>query len=104
MHSICVWNMVKQSKSLQTKYDATYVYDRYHIRTHVYVFLFSVKKRDSGHSIYLALSHFICKTAALRTAAQSITSKNLYKMLAKGFLFVLFHPNNFPLAIGLYAN
>ncbi len=32
---------------------------------------------DSGQSIYLALSHFICKTADLRTAAQSITSNNL---------------------------
>ncbi len=59
---------------------------------------------DSGQSIYLALSHFISKTAALRTAAQSITSKNLYKMLAKGFLFVSFHLKNFPSAIGLYVN
>ncbi len=59
---------------------------------------------DSGQSIYLALGHFICKTAALRTAAQSITNKNLYKILAKGFLFVSFHLKNFPLAIGLYAN
>ncbi len=44
MHSICVWNMVKQSNPLQTRYDRTYVYDRYYIRTHIYVFLFSVKK------------------------------------------------------------
>ncbi len=43
MHPICVWNMIKQSKSLQTRFDTTYVYDRYYIRTHVYVFLFSVK-------------------------------------------------------------
>ncbi len=43
MHSIYVWNMIKQSKSLQTSYDMTYIYDRYYIRTHVYVFLFSVK-------------------------------------------------------------
>ncbi len=43
MHSICVWNMIKQSKPLQTRYDTTYIYDRYYIRTHVYVFLFSVK-------------------------------------------------------------
>ncbi len=34
----------KQSKPLQTGYDTTYIYDRYYIRTHVYVFLFSVKK------------------------------------------------------------
>ncbi len=33
------------SYSLQTRYDTTYIYDRYFIRTHVYVFLFSVKKR-----------------------------------------------------------
>ncbi len=44
MHSTCVWNMVKRSESLQTRYDTTYIYDRYYIRTHVYVFLFSVKK------------------------------------------------------------
>ncbi len=43
MHSICVWNMIKQSKPLQTSYDRTYIYDRYCIRTHVYVFLFRVK-------------------------------------------------------------
>ncbi len=45
MHSICVWDMIKQSKPLQTRYDMTFIYDRYYIRTHVYVFLFSVKKR-----------------------------------------------------------
>ncbi len=44
MHSICVWDMIKQSKPLQTRYDMTYIYDKYYIRTHVYVFLFSVKK------------------------------------------------------------
>ncbi len=54
--------------------------------------------------IFLVLSHFICKTAALRTAAQSMTSKNLYKILANGFLFVSFHLNNSPFAIGLFAN
>ncbi len=43
MHSICVWNMIKQSKSFQTRYDTTHLYDRYYIRTHVYVFFFSVK-------------------------------------------------------------
>ncbi len=59
---------------------------------------------DSGLSIYLALSHFICKTAAMRTAAQSITSKNLYKILANGFLFVSFRLKNSPFAIGLFAN
>ncbi len=35
--------MIKQSKPLQTRYDRAYIYDRYYIRTHVYVFLFSVK-------------------------------------------------------------
>ncbi len=44
MHSICVWNMIEQSKPLQTWYDTTYISDIYYIRTHVYVFLFSVKK------------------------------------------------------------
>ncbi len=53
---------------------------------------------------YLALSHFVCKTAALRTAAQSITSKNSYKILASGFLFVSFHLNNSPFAIGIFSN
>ncbi len=49
MHSIYVWNMIKQSKPLQdmfSRYDRTYIYDRYCKRTHVYVFLFSVKKRE----------------------------------------------------------
>ncbi len=44
---------------------------------------------DSGQSIYLALRHLVCETAALRTAAQSIASKNFYKILAEGFVFVL---------------
>ncbi len=34
----------KTNQSLQTRYDMTYIYDRYYIRTHVYVFLVSVKK------------------------------------------------------------
>ncbi len=45
MHFICVWNKIKQSKPLQRRYDTTYIYDRNYIRTHVYMFLFSVKKR-----------------------------------------------------------
>ncbi len=44
MHSICVWNMIEQGKPLRTIYDTTHISDRYLIRTHVYVFLFSVKK------------------------------------------------------------
>ncbi len=44
MHSICVWNMIKQGKPLKKRYDTTYIYDIYYIRTHVYVFLFGVKK------------------------------------------------------------
>ncbi len=43
MNSICVWNMIKQSKPLQARYDTAYIYDSYYMRTHVYVFLFSVK-------------------------------------------------------------
>ncbi len=45
MHSICVWNMIKKNKPLRTRYDTTYIYDRYYIRTHVCVFLLSVIKR-----------------------------------------------------------
>ncbi len=37
--------MIIQSKSLQTRYDTAFIHDKYYIRTHVYVFLFSVKKR-----------------------------------------------------------
>ncbi len=48
MHSKCVWNMIKQSKPLQTRYDMTYIYDRYYIRKHVYIFLFCVKKTRVG--------------------------------------------------------
>ncbi len=52
-HALCVtrlnvlwyvWKLIKQSKSLQTRYDKTHVYNRYDNRTHVYVFLLSVKK------------------------------------------------------------
>ncbi len=49
--TVCVCNKKKQSKSLETRYDTTYISDRYYwtcywqyIRTHIYVFLFSVKK------------------------------------------------------------
>ncbi len=45
MHSICVLNMIKQSKPLQRRYNRINVYDRYYIRTHIYVFLSSVQKR-----------------------------------------------------------
>ncbi len=45
MHSICVWDMIKQSKPLQTRYERTDIYDRYYTRTHVYVFLFSGTER-----------------------------------------------------------
>ncbi len=41
---MCVeYDKTKQSPS--KKYDRTHIYDRCYIRTHVYVFLFSVKKR-----------------------------------------------------------
>ncbi len=43
MYSICVWDMIKQGKPLQTRHDTTYIYNRYNIRPHIYVFLFSVK-------------------------------------------------------------
>ncbi len=43
MHSICVWNMIKQSKPLQARYDTTNINDSFYVRTHVYVFLFNVK-------------------------------------------------------------
>ncbi len=39
MHSMCVWNMINQSKSLQTRYETTYMYDRYYM-------CFSVKERE----------------------------------------------------------
>ncbi len=60
--------------------------------------------RGSGQSTYQALSHFTCKAAALRTAAQSTKSKNLCKKTAKGFLFVSVHLNKSPSSIGLCAN
>ncbi len=40
---MCFCNI--STKPLQTRYDMTYIYDRYYIGTHVYMFLFSVKKR-----------------------------------------------------------
>ncbi len=44
MHSICVWNLIKQSKYFQTRHETAYIYDGYYIRTYVYLVLFSVKK------------------------------------------------------------
>ncbi len=43
MHSIFVWNMIKQSEPFDIRYDSTHIYDRYYVKTHVHVFLFSVK-------------------------------------------------------------
>ncbi len=43
MHSICMWHMIKQGKPVQTRHDTTHIYDRYNVRTHMYVFLISVK-------------------------------------------------------------
>ncbi len=37
--------MAKQSKPLQTRYDTTYIYDRYYIRTHVYNTIITCLKR-----------------------------------------------------------
>ncbi len=31
MHFVCVWNMIKESKYLQTRYDMTHIYDRYYV-------------------------------------------------------------------------
>ncbi len=36
MHYIFVWNMIKQSESLQKTYDSTYIYDEYYV---MHVFL-----------------------------------------------------------------
>ncbi len=58
---------------------------------------------DSGKSIYLALSHFSCENGALWTFVQSITSKNVYILLAKDFLVVSFHLSNSPSAMGFNA-
>ncbi len=44
-----MWDMIKQSKPLQTRYDTASIYDRYYIRTHVYVFLLGVKKKACLH-------------------------------------------------------
>ncbi len=79
MHSMCMCNMIKQSKPLQTRYDTTYMYDKYYKRTHVYVFLFSVNNACLNfrelylegdpvgipHTWYLSaqrlLTHVLCK-------------------------------------------
>ncbi len=71
--------------------------------THVFDKLIS-SPRAIHYLAIVALNHFIFKTAALRTAAASITSKNLYKILANGSLFVSLHLNNSPFVIGLFPN
>ncbi len=43
MHSVCVWNMIKQGKPLQTGHDTTYIYGTFYIRTHIYVFFLVFK-------------------------------------------------------------
>ncbi len=48
MHFICVCG---------TRYDTTYIYDRYYIRTHVYVFVFSVRKKLELENALYALSN-----------------------------------------------
>ncbi len=82
MHSICVWNMVKQSKSLQTRFDRTYINYRYYIRTNLYAFLFlwektrvwiiaslTLKMTSWGypiHGIYRLNLHYTIKTCLKR--------------------------------------
>ncbi len=53
LHAKCVWNIIKQSKSLQTRYNRTYIYDKYHIRTCVYVFLRPPRSGLRGHTYRL---------------------------------------------------
>ncbi len=48
MHSICVWNMIIHSTSLQTRYNTPCTYNRCYVRTNVYAFLFSVEKTRVG--------------------------------------------------------
>ncbi len=97
MHSICVWNMIKQSKTLQTRYDWTYIYDKYYIRTRVYVFLFSVKKRmfelsrvwpwrwprGGPHTWYLSAQSFIT-LLKLVWRGQDIVALNEWKKKCVG--------------------
>ncbi len=63
MDSICVWDMIKQSKPLQTRYDTTYIYDRYYIRTHVCLnyreFDLEVDLVGVPHTWYLSAQSFI---------------------------------------------
>ncbi len=44
LHMSVEYDKTKQTPL--TRYDRTCIYDGYYIRTHVYVFLFSVKKRE----------------------------------------------------------
>ncbi len=37
MHSISVWNMIKQNENFKPRFDKTYMNERYHVRTRVYV-------------------------------------------------------------------
>ncbi len=48
MHPIFVWNMIRQIEPLNTRYDTTYMHDRYLVIIHIYVSLFGVKKQRVG--------------------------------------------------------
>ncbi len=39
-----MWNVINQNKPLQARYDTTHICGKYYLRTHVYVYLFNVKK------------------------------------------------------------
>ncbi len=90
--------MIKQSKPLQTGYDTTYIYDRYYIRTHVYVFLFSVKNACLNyrefdfkgdlvgvpHTWYLSVQSFI-RLLKLVWREYDIVAMNEWKKNCVGF-------------------
>ncbi len=79
------------------------MYDAFHWQAHRLAQCKTLSN-DCGQSIYLALSHFICKNTAWQTVVQSMTSTKLIKVLTKDFFLVSFRLNYYPWTIALNAN
>ncbi len=54
MHSICVWDIIKQSKPLQTRYETTYIY------IYIYIYIRQILCKKTCICV-----HFSVKNAVL---------------------------------------
>ncbi len=59
MHLICVWNMIKQGKPLQTRYERTYIYNRKNASLNYRKFDLEGDLMGVPHTWYLSVQSFI---------------------------------------------